>query len=36
MSLAGPRTLWLDLRLILESVAISVLGRWPDIERGGG
>ncbi len=30
------RSLWLDLKLILYSVVISLLGKWPEImERGG-
>lgn len=28
------RTLWLDLKLIFKSVAISLLARWPEVERG--
>lgn len=29
------RSLWLDLELIVRSVGISLLGAWPEIERGG-
>lgn len=28
------RSLWLDLRLIVKSVAISLMGKWPEVERG--
>lgn len=27
------RSLWLDLRLIFRSVAISLLGGWPEVDR---
>lgn len=38
VSYVRNRTLWLDLRLIVRSVGISLLGAWPEIERqeGGG
>ena len=30
------RNLWLDLKLIVYSVGISLLGKWPEIMRGDG
>lgn len=33
---ARSRSLWLDLRLILRSVGISLLGEWPEIEHDDG
>lgn len=28
------RSVWLDLKLIVRSVAISLMGKWPEVERG--